>query len=71
MKEEVIEAAVVPAAAHTTGDNVANPAYSAELDALQTDAAKEETTEAAEEKEDDTKADDTKEDDTKADEPAT
>ena len=33
MKEEVIEAGIVPATATTTGDSVANPSYTAELDA--------------------------------------
>lgn len=36
VKEEVIEAAVVPETATTTGDNVANPSYTAQLDALAT-----------------------------------
>ncbi|XP_070176220.1 uncharacterized protein [Littorina saxatilis] len=33
VKEEIIEAAVVPESATTTGDNIVNPSYSAELDA--------------------------------------
>lgn len=45
VKEEVVEAAVVPTAANTTGDNIANPAYTAELDALNKDTAKAETAE--------------------------